>query len=315
MLISLLLLLTGLAIVIAGADRLVRGASSLATLLKVPEIVIGLTVVAFGTSMPELVVNLFSSAEGHADIVFGNVIGSNLFNLLLILALTALARPLSVRANTFRREIPLSLLAALLLGLLVNDDLIGFHERDLLSRTDGIILLLLFAAFLLYTHRLSGDEAGEHPVRRYAWGLSLLMVLLGIGALVLGGRLVVSRAVRLAALIGISQKVVGLTIVAAGTSLPELTTSVVAALHKRSDLAIGNVVGSNIFNLLMILGLSSLIRPAAYDTAFNLDLAVLSGATAILLVLLLLPPRMVFSRWKGAIFLALYLAYVVKMAV
>ncbi|HOH79863.1 MAG TPA: calcium/sodium antiporter [Candidatus Cloacimonadota bacterium] len=313
MILSTLLLLCGFATVILGAEGLVRGASSLGVLLKVPQIVIGLTVVAFGTSTPELVVNLFSSVEGHGGIVFGNVIGSNLMNLLFILGLAAAIKPVMIRKHSLRIEIPLSLLATLLLAFLVNDRMGGPDETNLLSRTDGLVLLTLFGVFLGYTHWISsrGEAAESGEVKTYSIWLSLLMIAGGLAGLVLGGRLVVDKAVLLAEALGVSQKVIGLTIVAVGTSLPELATSVVAALKGHSDIAVGNVVGSNIFNLLLILGISGLIRPAAYDLSFNTDLVLLSLATLLLIGLAWIKPRRKFNRLKGWVFVSLYIVYLV----
>ncbi len=313
MIVSILLLLLGFALVIVGADRLVKGASSLASIMKVPEIVIGLTVVAFGTSAPELIVNIVSSAQGHGDIVFGNVIGSNIFNLLLILGVAGLVRAIPIRKSTLYREIPLSLFVAVVLYILVNDSIFNSASQNVLSLGDGLILLVLFAFFMFYTHRLSKGEAEKESIHLYTWWLSLIWILAGLVALVFGGKLVVNHAVNLAGMIGISQKVIGLTIVAAGTSLPELATSIVAAYHKRPDIAIGNVIGSNIFNILFILGISAVIRPTAYNPAFNLDIIVLVVSTLALILLIALPHRHSFRSWKAAIFLMGYTAYLVYM--
>jgi len=309
--ISILLLICGFAIVILGAEGLVRGASSLGVLLKVPQIVIGLTVVAFGTSTPELVVSLFSAAKGHGGIVFGNVIGSNLFNLLLILGLTAIVKPIRIRKSSLRIDIPISLLAAMLLFFMVNDRMFSADVRDLLSRSEGLILLTLFGIFLGYTHWLSSrGEAAEHgEIRSYSIWLSILMIAAGLAGLVLGGKLVVEKAVLLAEALGVSQKVIGLTIVAMGTSLPELATCVVAALKGHSDIAVGNVVGSNIFNVLLILGASATVKPAAYELGFNADLVLLCLSTLLLIGLAYLKPRYHFNRVKGWGFVACYAVY------
>ena len=232
MLLSILLLIAGFAILILGAEGLVRGASSLGVLLKVPQIVIGLTVVAFGTSTPELVVSVFGAVKGAGGIVFGNVIGSNLLNLLLILGITAIVKPVKIRKKSLKREIPLSLLATMLLFFMVNDRMFGNDGIDLLGRSEGLVLLTLFGIFIGYTHWLSsrGEEAESGHIKTYSVGLSILMVLAGLGALTWGGRMVVDNATLLAATLGVSQKVIGLTIVALGTSLPELATCVVACL-------------------------------------------------------------------------------------
>ncbi len=311
MLLSILLLIAGFAILILGAEGLVRGASSLGVLLKVPQIVIGLTVVAFGTSTPELVVSVFGAVKGAGGIVFGNVIGSNLLNLLLILGITAIVKPVKIRKKSLKREIPLSLLATMLLFFMVNDRMFGNDGIDLLGRSEGLVLLTLFGIFIGYTHWLSsrGEEAESGHIKTYSVGLSILMVLAGLGALTWGGRMVVDNATLLAATLGVSQKVIGLTIVALGTSLPELATCVVAALKGHSDIAVGNVVGSNIFNILLILGLSSTVRPAIYDTSFNTELILLYVSTLLLIGLALLKPRYHFTRFKGWLYLGMYLSY------
>ncbi|HET6426979.1 MAG TPA: calcium/sodium antiporter [Phycisphaerae bacterium] len=301
----------GVALLIVGADLLVRGAGSLAKRLSVSGIAIGLTLVAFGTSAPELAVNVFASAEGRNDIVFGNIVGSNIFNLLLILGVSGLIYPLSLSRNTVWKEIPFSLLSALVLLLLVSDSWGGASGQNVLSRTDGLVLAAFFAIFLTYVFGIARVESSDrYDVRPYSLGTSLLLVAIGTGALVVGGRFCLDGAVAVARQLGLSQKFIGCTILAGGTSLPELATSAVAAARRRCDIAVGNVVGSNIFNILAILGASSVIRPAVYSQAFNVDLYVLLGASVLLFVTMFTGTRRRLDRWEAAIMLAGYVGYV-----
>ncbi len=310
-LVSLLVTAGGLVLLIVGADLLIRGASSLAKRLAIAEIVIGLTVVAFGTSTPEMVVNVFAAAEGRNEIVFGNVLGSNLFNILLILGISGLIYPLAVQRNTVWKEIPFSLLAVLVLLLLVNDRWEATSSADVLSRADGLVLLLLFALFITYTFGLTAVQAGdEFNVTVYSWGVSLALIAGGLALLVGGGRLCVGGAVGLARQLDLSEKFIGSTIVAAGTSLPELATSAVAAYRRRCDIAVGNIVGSNIFNILAILGVSAVVRPAPYPAGFNADMYVLVGATLLLFLVMFTGRRHRLDRWEAGLLLIGYASYV-----
>jgi len=310
-LVSLLVTAGGLVLLIVGAELLIRGASSLAKRLAIAEIVIGLTVVAFGTSTPEMVVNVFASAEGRNEIVFGNIIGSNIFNILLILGVSGLIYPVAVQRNTVWKEIPFSLLAALVLFFLVNDRWEATSSADVLSRADGLVLLLLFAVFITYTFGLTAVQASdEFNVTVYSWGASLTLIAGGLVLLVAGGRLCVGGAVALARQLALSEKFIGSTIVAAGTSLPELATSAVAAYRRRSDIAVGNIVGSNIFNILAILGLSAVIRPAPYPAAFNADAYILVGATLFLFLVMFTGKRHRLDRWEAGLMLIGYAGYV-----
>jgi len=285
----------------------------MATMLGVSEKVIGLTVVAFGTSAPELVVNIFASLQGHEAIVFGNIIGSNNFNLFVILGIAGLIAPLAVQSSTVWKEIPLSLIAALLLFFLANDFFMS--DTRTLSRIDGLVLLSMFGMFLFYVYsQLKSDPAekvSEHhsPAHVKIWGL----IILGLGGLILGGRLVVTSAIEMATMLGVSEKVIGLTIIAAGTSLPELATSVVAAVKKNNDIAVGNIIGSNIFNIFLILGVSSLIRPLSFDVAFNTDIYLLGGGTILLFAVMFTGKRKRLDRWEAALLLGIYIVYTVKL--
>jgi cation:H+ antiporter len=313
MIIQLLLLSVGFLILIKGADWLVAGATFLAKKYGVSDLAIGLTIVAFGTSAPELVVNIYASASGHDGIALGNVIGSNLFNLFFILGITGLIVPLKVQSSTVRKEIPMSLIATLLMLLLANNFFNGSAGE--ISRIDGFILLAGFAYFLYYVYRMQREtpdsgEGTEKPVSVKMYRI-VLLIAAGLAGLVFGGNLILDNAVEIAHMIGISEKVIGLTIVAAGTSLPELATSIVAAIRKNNDIAVGNIVGSNIFNLLMILGLSSVIRPLSYDQLFNQDMILLFAGTILLFFAMFTGKRKSLDRWEAAIMLVVYIAYVV----
>jgi len=313
MLLQIGLLILGFVVLIKGADWLVNGASSLAKKHKVSDLAIGLTVVAFGTSAPEMVVNIFAAMQNHQEIVFGNIIGSNNFNLFVILGVAGLITPLVVQSSTVRREIPLSFIAVILLFFLANDFLLP--DRQVLSRIDGLILLAMFGLFLLYVYRqLKADpaEPGDFELV-HSHGKIWLLIIAGLAGLVIGGRLVVTSAIEMATALGVSEKVIGLTIVAAGTSLPELATSVVAALKKNNDIAVGNIIGSNIFNIFLILGVSALIRPLGFDVSFNTDLYLLGLGTIVLLLFMFTGEKKKLDRWEAALLLALYIVYMVKL--
>lgn len=317
MLVEILLFVVGFVVLIKGADWLVGSASGIARRYGISELGIGLTIVAFGTSLPELVVNAFAAYNGHSDITFGNVIGSNLFNLLAILGVVGIIAPIRVSSSTVWKEIPLSLLAALLMLLLANA--IGSAEAEL-TRLDGAVLLGGFGVFLFYVYRqLRRETPTQEPGEHAKAGTSTWVKLaIGLVLLVAGGRLVVYNAVEIATQMGISQTVTGLTIIAAGTSLPELATSVVAALKKNSDIAVGNIIGSNIFNLFFILGISSVIRPLSYSTDFNNDTYLLIGGTVVLFIAMFTGKARQLDRWEAVVLLAVYLgytAYLVNQAV
>ena len=308
MIVSSLLIIVGFASLIFGANWLVDGASSLAKKNNVSDLVIGLTIVAFGTSAPELVVNSVASINGLSDIVFGNIIGSNNFNLFIILGIAGLIYPITVQSSTAWREIPISLIVAILLFVLANDFFIDQNPE--ISRIDGIILIVGFICFLYYVFsQLKQDKteviANEIKSNYKIWGL----VVFGIAGLVIGGKLVVDNSIDIATELGVSQKIIGLTIIAAGTSLPELVTSIVAALKRNSDIAIGNVIGSNIFNILLILSISSFVNPIKYNANFNQDLLILIGGTVFLIIAMFTGKRKKLDRWEALILLSFYLIY------
>lgn len=308
MIVSIFLIIIGFASLIFGANWLVDGASSLAKKYKISDLAIGLTIVAFGTSSPELVVNAIASYQGHSDIVLGNIVGSNNFNLFIILGLAGLIFPIAVQSSTVWREIPISLFAALLLLFLGNGILIS-NVADV-SRIDGVILFIAFVFFLYFVYvQMKTEDNNEVTLVRKSnskiWGL----IIGGLSALVIGGQLVVTNSIEIATNLGVSEKIIGLTIIAAGTSLPELVTSLVAAMKKNSDIAIGNVIGSNIFNILLILSLSSFIRPISFNLNFNLDIIILFGGTLFLFVAMFTGKRKKLDRWESALLLGFYLIY------
>lgn len=316
MVLATVLLTTGLVVLIFGANFLVEGASALAKKFNVSDLAIGLTIVAFGTSAPELVVNTIAAFNGFDDIVFGNVIGSNNFNLFIILGITGLITPLAVQSSTAWKEIPISLLAVIVLFLLVNEIIIFPDVPAELLRWEGSILLVFFTGFLFYVYKqLKSDNALEEEltVKKPSNIKMGFLIAGGLGGLILGGQLVVNNAIEIAENLGISEKIIGLTVVAAGTSLPELATSVVAAFKKNADIAVGNIVGSNIFNIFLILGAAAVIDPVSFTTSFNTDLYILAGGTIFLLLAMLTGKKHKLDRWEAAILLISYLAYTIYL--
>ena len=264
------LLLLGFVLLIKGADFLVEGASAVAKKFGISDIIIGLTVVSMGTSAPELVVSIGAAMDGNTGIVFGNVIGSNIANTCLILGVAGLIYPLVVQRNTAFIELPISMLIIVAVYVLSNDARIWGSSQNVMSRMDGILLLLVFAAFLFYVFRNSKKEPETDEIITPMPGWkSALFIAGGLTGLILGGNWVVDNAVFIASKMGMSDRLIGLTIIAIGTSLPELATSAIAALKKNSDIAIGNVIGSNVFNILLVLATSSTIMPTIYDTKIN----------------------------------------------
>ena len=292
---------------------MVSGSSTLAKKNHISDLAIGLTIVAFGTSAPELVVNSIASLENQSDIVFGNVIGSNNFNLFVILGIVGLIFPISVQSTTIWKEIPISLFAVFVLFVLTNETIL--QEGNVLSRFEGGILLLLFALFLLYVYMQLKSEtvetikSTENSSNLKIWGL----IFLGLAGLVIGGKLVVDNAIDIATNLGVSKKIIGLTILAAGTSLPELVTSVVAALKKKSDIAIGNIIGSNIFNIFLILSVSSFVNPVKFDISFNTDIYLLCGGTMFLFIAMFTGEKKKLDRWEAGILLAVFIAYTIYL--
>lgn len=310
MLIPILLIILGLGILILGAEGLVRGSASMAKKWGVSSLVIGLTIVAFGTSTPELVVNMFSAVRGSTDIAIGNIVGSNISNILLILGISAIVYPLSVKKSTVTREIPFALLGMILVFTMGNDMFFDGTGFNAITRTDGFSLMAIFIIFLFYIFGLAKKgEVEEEEVKVYSWPKSILFTIAGLALLVLGGQLLVDNAIILARLAGLSEALIGLTIVAIGTSLPELATSVVAAYHKHDDIAIGNIVGSNIFNVFWVLGLTGTMLQMPFNPNVNIDVLVGIGATVLLFIFMFIGTKRKLNRWQGVMFLLLYIAY------
>jgi len=305
----------GLIMIIYGADSLVRGASSIAKKAGLSALFIGFTIVAFGTSLPELVVNIFASFNGSNDLAIGNVLGSNISNILLILGISAIIFPLTVKKGTVSKAIPFSLLAVFVLFILVNDSMIDGLGSSILSRADGLILLAFFIIFIYYTVTISkaSTAEGEQKIKKYKHYISASMVIGGMLGLVIGGKLVVDGAVDIARFLGLSEALIGLTIVAIGTSLPELATSAVAAYRHSSDIAIGNIIGSNIFNLFWILGLSATIKPLSFSLALNIDILVVAAITVVLILFMFVGKRNILQRWQGTTLVSLYVCYFVYL--
>jgi cation:H+ antiporter len=291
---------------------LVVGASALAGRLGISALVIGLTIVAFGTSAPELVVNLLASLSGNTDLAIGNVVGSNIANILLILGLSATVYPLAVKSTTLWKEIPFALLAVVMLFLLANDAMIDGEAASVLTRIDGLVLIGFFIIFLYYIIGLAKSGSSEvEDVPDMSISKASFYTVLGIAGLVIGGKWIVDGAIAIASSLGVSETLIGLTVVAIGTSLPEMATSVVAAYKKNVDIAIGNVVGSNIFNVFWILGISSFINPLPFSPALNFDLTVTIGVTLVLFLTLFIGRRHQIERWQGVTFVVIYVMYII----
>jgi len=308
-----LLFVIGFVFLIKGADWLVDGGSSLGRRLHISDLVIGLTIVAFGTSTPELFVNVIASIKGNADIAIGNILGSNIANIFLILGVAVLISPVTVGRGTVWKEIPLSLLAVLLLGVMANDRLIDQMDFAILSRSEGLVFLAFFLVFMFYTATIARRIEGMDnllPHKTFPLWRAFLMVLAGIVGLALGGKWVVDGAVHIAEQAGVSQSMIGLTIVSIGTSLPELATSAVAAYKKNVEIAVGNVVGSNIFNIFMVLGVSAVIKPLPFPAAANFDIGVVIFASLLLFLFMFIGKKHTLDRKEGLVFLFLYLVYI-----
>lgn len=316
--ISYILFFIGFALFIKGADWLVTGASSLAYKFGISALVVGLTIVAFGTSAPELIVSVLASSSGNVDIAIGNITGSNIANILLILGVSSIVYPLSVQKSTVWKEIPFAVLAVLVLMVMANDRLVDGALGSFISRTDGLVLIAFFVIFLYYIFDLISRESasknekeleGEVNTTFKPW-IVTAQIIGGLIGLTLGGKWVVDGAVFFATTLGVSQSLIGLTIVAVGTSLPEFATSVVAAYKKNADIAVGNIVGSNIFNIFWILGCSAVLRPLSFSSGKNIDLFVALIATLFLFFALFVGKKHIIEKWQGVIFVILYVGYV-----
>lgn len=311
MIADILLFIVGLALILSGANALTDGASSIAKRMKVSELVIGLTIVAFGTSAPELAVSAISAIKGNGDIALGNVVGSNIFNTLMIIGCTVLVRPLKVSRLLIKKEIPLCILASFVLILLCADATEGCVAGGL-SRTDGLVLLCFMAIFLSHTFSIAAGEeqnASESGIKEMPLWRAILFSIGGLLFLIAGGESFVRGASGLARALGASESLIAVTIVAGGTSLPELATSVVAALKGRSEMAVGNVVGSNLFNIFLILGLSSTISPIKLAGIGAIDLGMVLLSSIVLWFVGVFYKERTITRAEGALMIALYVAY------
>lgn len=322
MILEIILFIVGLVILIKGADWLVDHSSHFARSLGVSPLIIGLTIVAFGTSLPELIVSLFAAIKGNADISVGNIVGSNIANIGLILGISAMVRGLRVQLSTLIYEMPFLLVSAFLFMLLSNDQNLFSNNGSSIGRIDGLILLAVFVVFLVYTFKSAFEQRGKSlkryeqevkertaPKEKETLGKDIGFMLLGLAALVIGGRILVDAAVKIAQSFGISEAFIGLTIVAVGTSLPELMTSMVAAWKKEVDIALGNVIGSNIFNILFVMGITPLIRPLEVNPSILfIDMPVMILFSIGLLFFLTTNRKL--TRWKGAALLIGYAGYI-----
>jgi len=314
------LFVLGFVLLIKGGDFLVDGASSIAKRNEIPELVIGLTIVSFGTSMPELIVNLFASFDGSSELAIGNVLGSNIANVLLILGVSAIVKPLPIQKSIYFTELPISLFATVMVGFLANANLMVNTKGLSLSRYDGLILLFFFGLFMTYIYVISQakqerpvEVPGEKGIVLLPQSKSIIYVAAGTLALFIGGKWVVDGAFEIALLFGLSETFIGLTVVAVGTSLPELVTSAMAARKNQADLAVGNVVGSNIFNLLWILGLSSLIRPLPFDVVSNSDILMVIASSTLLILAIVIGRKASVGRAMGTVFILTYIAYLIYL--
>lgn len=316
---DILLLILGLALILGGANFLTDGSAALAQRFRVPEFIVGLTIVAVGTSTPELVVSVLSAAAGNSDVAIGNVVGSNIFNVFVILGICALIAPLPLTGGNIRRDIPFVTAASVLLLLFTSDRLLGLGQADAIGRIDGIIMLLLYIALIRYTIRAEGRTAMQatpetaaagKPQRGKAMWLIVVMIVGGLAGLVFGGELFLRSATAIARALGVSESVIAITLVAGGTSLPELASSVVSLIKGKADMALGNVIGSNIANILLILGLSATINPLTLGGITRIDLLVVLLSSVLLFVSAFTFRRKAVDRWEGFLFLVIYALYI-----
>ncbi len=310
---SYILLIIGFIILIKGADTFVDGSSSIAKAFNIPPIIIGLTIVAFGTSAPEAAVSVTAALQGQNDIAIGNVVGSNIFNLLLVVGISAFILPIKVQRSTIIKEFPFALLASWMLMIIAHDTRFQGYTENALTKADGLVLLALFGIFMYYLIEMALTSKEDMPVdqgsENDSIGKSVLFSILGVLAIIIGGKIVVDSATSIALSLGMSENLTGLTIVAVGTSLPELVTSIAAAKKGESDIAIGNVLGSNIFNILFVLGVSSFIHPIAVQPIVFLDMFIMFLATIFTFVFAI--THKTINKFEGSILALSYVAYMV----
>ena len=306
---QVLLLVAGLALIVFGADWLVDGASGIARRFGLSEFVIGLTIVGMGTSAPEMVVSFIGAFQGNADIAIGNVVGSNIMNTLLILGLTAIILPMAVTPSNRKRDIPVNILITVLLIVLGLEYTLFRAGTDGLSHMDGAILLVVFITYMWLCFKTGKVDEDESPAKKRSVWLCLLMIAAGLAGLIIGGNLFVDNATELAREMGVSDKFIAITILAGGTSMPELATCVVAAAKKKGQLALGNIIGSNVFNVLLILGGSALIHPLSFEHITYVDLGVLLVSALALVSALFIGQKNKIDRVDGSLFLLVWAAY------
>ncbi len=313
MILDIFFLIGGLALIILGANKLTDGAASIAKRFQISDLVIGLTIVAFGTSAPELVISTLSAMQGSAEMAIGNVVGSNIFNILMIIGCTALVLPIKVGNGTMSKEIPLVILSALVFACFANDVYLDGGSRNIISRIDGLVLLGFFLIFMRYTFAIAknGNENTdeEQKVMELPMWKSILFIAGGLSGLIFGGQWFVDGASGVARTLGVSESVIGLTLVAGGTSLPELATSVTAALKKNPGIAIGNVIGSNLFNTFFVLGASATIAPLSMGNINNTDIAVMIGSSVLFWIVGRFFKERTITRIEGAVMMTCYIAY------
>lgn len=310
---DILLLIVGLGLILAGANFLTDGSAALAQRFRVPEFIIGLTVVAVGTSTPELVVSVLSAIAGKSDVAIGNVVGSNIFNVFVILGVCALIRPLPLTAGNIRRDIPFGVITSLLLLALASDSFFRTGAADRIGRIDGAAMLLLYMALMWHTIRSTKrpeTPPAEEAKPGMAGWLMAAMIVGGLAGLVFGGEMFLRSATSIARSLGISESVIAITLVAGGTSLPELASSLVSLFKGKADMALGNVIGSNIANILLILGVSATIHPLSMGGITVWDLLMVALSSVLLFFAAFTFKRRAIDRWEGAIFLAIYIAYI-----
>jgi len=315
MVLSFFLIIAGFVLLIKGADFLVDGSSNIAKRFHIPEIIIGLTIISIGTSMPELFVSITSALNGHSDMALGNIIGSNITNLLLILGVSAILKPIAFKRETRLIEIPFCLCLTIIFMIICNTDMA-------ISKLESVFLLILFVLFIGYTIVMAfkgeqfdreNDEVTEKEDVKVNPLKDIISIFIGILALKIGGDLAVNNAVEVAKHFGLSEKLISVTILAIGTSLPELVTSVSAAIKGESDIAIGNIIGSCIFNMLLIIGTSSVIKPITYNLSYNKDLIILAVSTLVLALFPIIPPKNKMSRGNGIVYFCLYVGYMISL--
>jgi cation:H+ antiporter len=319
MILTIFLFLIGFVFLIKGADLLVDGASSIARKMGISTLVIGLTIVSFGTSAPELIVSILANIQGKADIAIGNVLGSNIANILLILGVSASIKPIFVKRSTIWKEIPFSLLAIVVLALMANDNIIDGANYSSITRIDGLVLLAFLIIFLYYVFGISKIDKNSSDFTQlpsHSLLRSILYIIIGLAGLAIGGRWIVNGAIAIATELGINEGVVALTIVAGGTSLPELATSVVAARKGNVDIVVGNAIGSNILNIFLVLAISAVITPLPFSSNLIFDVSAVIFITLLLFMFTFIGNNQnILKRWQGILFICFYVVYIISLLI